>query len=89
MRCGLQNLQSELQRARQLPGLSFTYSHLIMNNFLIQWDTNRSCYEFLGGFFTYKEAIRRRDQVKSHFNYKGQDLEIVSAYELGYLEAIS
>jgi len=60
-----------------------------MNNFLIQWDSNRSCYEFLGGFFTYKEAIRRRDQVKSHFNYKGQDLDIVSAYELGYLEAIS
>ena len=60
-----------------------------MNNFLIMWDSNRSCYEFLGGFFTYKEAIRRRNQVKSHFNYKGQDLDIVSAYELGYLEAIS
>ena len=70
-------------------GLFHSILTLIMNSFLIQWNANRSCYEFLGGFFTYKEAIRRRDEIKGHFNYQGQDLGIVSAYELGYLEAIS
>lgn len=54
---------------------------------LIQWNASRSCYEILGHFFSLAEATKRRDQVKKHFQYRGQELEIISSYQLGYLEA--
>ena len=55
---------------------------------LIQWNDSHSCFEIIGSF-DHKGAINKKQFVKQHPNYDGQDLEIVSDYQLGYLTAIS
>jgi len=53
---------------------------------LIEWNTSHSCFSIQGHFFTRKEAKAAVARIRKHFNYKGNDLEIISDYQLGYLE---
>ena len=55
---------------------------------LIQWNDSHSCFEIIG-CFDQKGAIDKMNFVKQHPNYNGQQLEIISDYQLGYLTAIS
>ena len=55
---------------------------------LIQWNASRSCYQLIGHYFTKQEALASKARVRGHFNFTGtaSDLEIISDYQLGYLE---
>ena len=57
------------------------------NAHLIQFNSSRSCFEVIGHFASIAEACKRRAACVGHFNYQGQELQVVSDYELGYLEA--
>lgn len=57
------------------------------NAHLIQWNYSRSCFQVLGHFPSIAAAAKRRADCVQHPNYQGHDLEVVSDYTLGYLEA--
>ena len=59
------------------------------NATLIQWNFSHSCFEVLGHFDQSHKARKRMAEVKLHPAYDGQDLEIISDYELGRLEALA
>ena len=59
------------------------------NATLIQWNFSHSCFEVLGHFDQSHKARQRMADVKRHPAYEGQDLEIISDYELGRLEALA
>ena len=60
-----------------------------MNYHVIEFNFSRSTFQVLAHCDTRKQANDVVERVKSHFNYQGNPLDIVSAYELGYLEAIA
>ena len=57
------------------------------NAHLIQFNNSHSCFEVIGHFESIAAAAQRRADCVNHFTYKGQDLQVVSDYELGVLEA--
>ena len=57
------------------------------NAHLIQFNDSRSTFEIIGHFNSITAACKRRAEVVKHFNYHGQELQVISDYELGYLEA--
>jgi hypothetical protein len=57
------------------------------NAHLIQFNSSRSCFEVIGHFQSITEACKRRADCVNHFTYQGQELQVVSDYELGVLEA--
>ena len=56
---------------------------------LIQWNSSHSTFEIIGHYDSFSLARAAQARCKSHFNYTGNDLQIISSYELGQLEAIS
>ena len=59
------------------------------NAHLIEWNFSHSCFTILGSFNSVKAACDRRMECRQHFNYQGNDLEVISDYELGRLEALA
>ena len=59
------------------------------NAHLIQWNFSHSCFEVIGHFDSVAKASDRRAACLSHFNYQGNDLEIISDYQLGGLEQLA
>ena len=59
------------------------------NAHLIEWNASRSCFQVVGHFESTTAACKRRAEVVRHFNYQGNDLQVVSSYELGRLEALA
>ena len=60
-----------------------------MNYHVIEFNSSRSTFTILAHCDTRTQANAVINRVKSHFNYQGNPIEILSAYELGYLEAIA
>ena len=56
---------------------------------VIEFNSSRSTFQVLAHCFTKQDAKAVVKQVKNHFNYHGTPVEIISSYELGYLEAIA
>ena len=59
------------------------------NAHLIQFNDSRSTFVIIGHFNSITAACKRRAEVVKHFNYCGQELQVISDYELGRLEAIA
>ena len=59
------------------------------NAHLIEWNASHSCFQVVGHFESNAAACKRRAEVVRHFNYQGNDLQVVSSYELGRLEALA
>jgi hypothetical protein len=61
-----------------------------MQNFhVIEFNSSRSTFQVLAHCFTKQDAKAVVKKVKNHFNYHGTPVEIISSYELGYLEAVA
>ncbi len=61
----------------------------MQNHHVIEFNFSRSTYTILAHCFTKKDADAVVKRVKAHFNYTGTPIEILSSYELGYLEGSS
>ena len=61
----------------------------MQNHFVVEFNSSRSTWELIACCFSKKEADAVIKRVKAHFNYSGNPIENLSAYEFGYLEAIS
>ena len=60
-----------------------------MDYHVIEFNSSRSIFNVIAHCDNRKQANAVIKRVKTHFNYHGNPIEIVSAYELGYLEAIA
>jgi hypothetical protein len=55
---------------------------------LVQWNDSRSLFEIVGHYDTKEQARQALARIKAHFNYAGQDIELIGDYSLGYLTAL-